>query len=143
MAYSTYLATVPELDVRHIKNDSLTQVGTRRVVSVSHLIAYWVDVQPLGRLLGEAIDGGCKLSDELWHPLQPPTYHPPTSVQWLLSSLSEAWKHVTIRYSFPEDDWYRIEIEKVLGVFRDAANRGHCVVKMLQGTRSVPPKSKF
>jgi hypothetical protein len=82
-------------------------------------------------LLGETIDGGNVLAATLRHPLRPPTCHPPERVRALLILLSEAWEQAMERHPVPPDDWYRVEIEKVLEVFRDAAARGNCIVKLL------------
>lgn len=131
MAYSTYLASISEEQVQRLRTEPDGRLRPSCLVSVSHLIAYWVQIQPLGHLLGEAIDGGFKLSDRLWHPLLQPTYHPPEHVRRILSSLSEACEQAT---SVPilTHDWFGIEIGKVLKVFGDAAAHGYCVVKMLQ-----------
>ena len=117
MAYPTSLASVSEEQVRRLTADPSWTLEHSRVVTVSHLIAYWVQAQPLGRLLGEAIDGGVVLSDALWHLLRPPAYHPPDRVASLLTSLSEAWAQAAAEHPVPADDWYRVEIEKVLDVF--------------------------
>src|SRR3954452_14155435 len=128
MAYRTYLASVSEDQVRRLASDPSGTLDASDTVTVSHLVAYWVQAQPLGQLLGEAIDGGRVLSEALWHPLRPPLYHPPDHVVSLFGLLSEAWNLETARHPLPADDWYRLEIEKVLKVLRDAGGRGHCVV---------------
>ena len=56
---------------------------------------------------------------------------PPERVRALLTLLSDAWEQAMERHPVPPADWYRVEIEKVLEVFRDAAARGNCVVKLL------------
>jgi hypothetical protein len=141
MAYVTYLASVPEDQVRRLASDPSRTLDASVTVVVSHLIAYWVEAQPLGRLLGEAVDGGRVLGDAFWHPLRPPGYHPPDRVASLLRSLSEAWEQAVAEHPLPAGDWYRVEIEKVLTVFCDAAGRGgHCVVSVL-GPPSDPERA--
>ena len=61
-----------------------------------------------------------------------PRYHEPLVVNSLYAKLGEAWQQATALESVAEDDWYRIEIENVLWVFRHAAEHGECVVSVLQ-----------
>jgi hypothetical protein len=131
VAYLTYLVSVPPAEVAALRADGTTSLTPSLKVGVSHLIGYWVQVQPLGQLLGQAIDGGTALSTELWHPLRDPCYHEPEAVQSLLAQLDAVWQQVTTSTPMQEDDWYRIEIEKVLRLFRHAAQRGECVVSVL------------
>ena len=132
MAYGNYLASVLEEQINALRTDPSGTLAPSVVQRVSHVIAYWVGVQPLGRLLGEAIDGGLVLSHALRHPLRSPVYYPPDRVVALHQDLCRAWQLATSEHPLPETDWYRIEIEKVLKVFRDAAERGPCVVSVLE-----------
>jgi hypothetical protein len=132
VAYLTYLASAPPAEVTALRVDHTTLLTPSLVVAVSHLIASWVQVQPLGELLGQAIDGGTELNSALWHPLRPPCYHEPEAVRALHAQLTEAWQRTLAAQSIPEDDWYRVEIEKVLRIFGHAAERGDCVVSALQ-----------
>ena len=132
MAYLTYLASVPQAEIVALKADPAPLLTPSLTVAVSHLIAYWVQVQPLGQLLGQAIDGGTVINSALQHPLRDPCYHELLVVNSLYAKLGEAWQQATAMESVAEDDWYRIEIEKVLRVFRHAAEHGECVVSVLQ-----------
>src|SRR2546423_10635620 len=112
MAYLNHLVSVPRGDVEGLRVDPDVPVTRSLTVSVSHLIAYWVQVQPLGQLLGRAIDGGMAINSKLRNKLRDPCYHDPETVRSLYSQLSEAWRQATSAEPVPPDDWYRIEIEK-------------------------------
>ena len=131
MAYLNFLVAVPEADVLALSRDTSVTLSPSLVVAVSHLIGYWVDFQPLGTLLGEAIDGGLPVSTELWHPLRPPVYHGAEAVRALQLQLADAWQHVLASHSLPDDDWSREETEKVQRLFHHAANRREAVVSVL------------
>jgi hypothetical protein len=132
VAYLTYLASVPHAEVLTLRADDTAMLTPSLMVGVSHLIGYWVQVKPLGQLLGQAIDGGTELQSGLWHPLRAPCYHEPSAVQTLYAQLAAEWQQVTASTPIEQDDWYRLEIEKVLRLFRHAAGRGECVVSALQ-----------
>ena len=130
MAYLNYLVSVPLAEVETLRDDPEAVITPSLSVAVSHLIAYWVQVQPLGQLLGRAIDGGAVINGALRHQLRDPCYHDPESVRARYAELTEAWQATSAR-PIAEDDWYRVEIEKVLRVFAHAAERGECVVSAL------------
>src|SRR4051812_42252100 len=102
MAYLTYIASVPEEQVAAATHDPQRGLKPHLVSVVSHLIGYWLTLQPLGTLLGEAVDGGTRLSHDLWHPLRPPVYQPPYRVVSLYEELSEAWAEATSAQPVPE-----------------------------------------
>src|SRR5947209_2681316 len=110
MAYLTYLASVPLAEVEGLKAEPAASLSPSLKVSVSHLVAYWVQVQPLGELLGQAMDGGTVINSALRHPLRDPCYHEPLVVNSLYAKLSEAWQRATAMESVADDDWYRVEI---------------------------------
>jgi hypothetical protein len=58
MAYLNLLASVPEPEVERLRRDPTFVVTPTLVTGASHLLAYWVQTQPLGSLLGQALDGG-------------------------------------------------------------------------------------
>jgi hypothetical protein len=132
LAYLNYLASVPTGEVAALHADAAILLQPSLLLGVSHVIAYWVKPQPLGQLLGQAIDGGAVLNRELWHPLRVPVYHEPEAVRSLLARLEEAWQGALASRPVREDDWYRIEIEKVLRLFRHAAEHNECVVSVLE-----------
>jgi hypothetical protein len=142
VAYLNHLYSVPLAEVEALRDDPDAPIRPSLSVSVSHLVAYWVQVQPLGRLLGQAIDGGLELNDTLRHQLRAPCYHGPEVVRTLYSLLVSAWLQVTSVEEIPPDDWYRIEIEKVLRVYSHAAERGECVVSMLEPVPVLVVKPK-
>lgn len=131
MAYLSLLASVPESQVLEIRGDASVKLQPSLLVPVSHLLAYWVTVQPLGELLGRAIDGGEKLNEKLTHAFRSPTYHSAQSVSLLHAELTAAW-HEALRNNPSEvtvsDTWYRMEIGKALRVFQHAAELDECIV---------------
>ena len=137
MAYLNYLVSVPLADVEALRADPATPISRSLTVAVSHLVAYWVQVQPLGQLLGHAIDGGTVINPSLRHKLRDPNYHDPDTVRSLFSQLVLAWNAAISAEPIPDDDWYRIEIEKVLRLFAHAAEHGECVVSVLEPNLSI------
>jgi hypothetical protein len=132
MAYLTHLVAVPPMQLAALRTNDAAVLTPSLAVGVSHLIAYWVQAQPLGQLLGQAIDGGTLINKALRHPLRAPCFHEPEAVQSLHVQLVEAWRQGMAAVPIIEDDWYRIEIEKVLRLFRHAVERGECVVSALE-----------
>ncbi len=92
-------------------------------------MAYWVQLQPLGSLLRELIDGGERLRDDLWHPLRVPAAHSPEAVQKLHSLLVEAWGSI---HGKDASDWYAGEISKVIDLLEHANFFQMAVVIVLQ-----------
>jgi hypothetical protein len=131
MAYLTYIGSVCEADVDAIRRDPRLKGNPSFAVAVSHLIAYWVEVQPLGRILGEAVDGGEPVTETLWHPLRPPRVQSRAAVARLHAELDEAWQDLTRSRPVEGDDWYRVEIDKVRRVYDHAAAQGECVLTAL------------
>jgi hypothetical protein len=101
------------------------------VLEVSHLLAYSVRTQPLGGLLGRALDSGTLVHAELWHPLRPPVFHPPAAVAELADAIAQARAEVVDARPAPHADLWADEIEAVLRLFRHAAESGECVVSVL------------
>jgi hypothetical protein len=141
MAFRNYLVSVPLAAVEAVRDGRSDVLTSSLTVSVSHLIAYWVQVQPLGRLLGQAVDGGAVLNNTLRHQLRDPCYHDPDAVRSQYVELSNEWQRTTSAHPVEPDDWYRIEIEKVLRVFAHAAERGECVVSALEPCTGIQFKS--
>src|SRR6266498_1177996 len=137
MAYLNRLASVPFAEVEALRANPNFPITPSLMVFVSHLIAYWVQVQPLGHLLGQAIDGGAILNGALQHQLRAPCCQDPQTVCQLNAELTEAWQQASAVEPVPPDDWYRIEIEKVLRVFAHAADRGECVVSALEPCNDI------
>ncbi|MCE9561626.1 MAG: hypothetical protein K8U57_06185 [Planctomycetes bacterium] len=132
MAFRNHLVSATHAQVEALRGNQIAIITPSLALSVSHLIAYWVETQPLGQLLGQAIDGGEILNSSLRHQLRDPCFHDPQTVRSLYTTLSEAWQQVTASQPVPPDDWYRIEIEKVLRLFAHAAGCGECVVSALE-----------
>lgn len=132
LAYLNFLAAVTESDIQALSKDVSVVLEPSLVVAVSHLIGYWGEVQPLGKMLGQAIDGGVAVSPGLWHPLRPPVYRNAEMVRALHRQLADEWQRVLADQPVPEDDWYRIEIERALRLFQHASDRSESVVSVLK-----------
>jgi hypothetical protein len=127
VAYFNLLASVPEADVERLRGDPAFLLRPTLVSGCSHLLASWVEAQPLGGLLARALDGGEVIRPELWHPLRPPLVHGPAAVRELAEQVGAA----VARESLPEDDWLAAEAGRLLQVLRHAAAAGECVVSVL------------
>jgi hypothetical protein len=131
MAYLNLLASITEPDVQRLRHDPATVVKPSLVLGVSHLLGYWIRIQPLGSLLGRALDGGQPLHPELWHPLRPPGFHPSAVVGELSEAIERAWEECFTREPLPEVNWLAVEIDRLLRVFCHAAAAGACIVSAL------------
>lgn len=130
MAYLTLIASVAEEQIDALRLDSTVVLFPTMIKGVSHLLSYWIKEQPLGYLLGTAIDGGEQLSPDLWHPLRPPMVHRPTFVARLADDLSAAWTSVQQSSTF-EDEWLAFEMQRLLTVMDHAAQTNECLVTAL------------
>jgi hypothetical protein len=131
VAYMTYLAAVsaPEMDA--YREGEQASVGSM-VVGVSHVIASWV-VQPLGKILAEAIDDGEPVSVDAWHPLRAPVWVAPSEVAMRANALSQEWALVSSSGGAGDpSDWYHQEIQKVVDLYQHAAAAGSGVVSCLE-----------
>ena len=129
------MAAVPPEEIDEYRRSGRSRLlVTTDLFTCSHGVAYWVTVQPLGRLLGEAIDGGETLRSDLWHPLRPPIVVEPAEVRQRLVKLEEAFSKYLDELGLTEssEDWYVHEIGHVLGVYRLAAASGAAVVSVIQ-----------
>jgi len=132
VAYGNFIASVPFPQIAALRADPNVLLRPSRMENVSHLLAYWVQAQPLGRLLGEALDGGERLADGLEHPLRPPVMHRPLEVRRLLHVLREALHQATAANRVREIHWFGRDIDKLLAVFEHAAGHGEAVVSVLE-----------
>lgn len=131
MAYGVYLASVPEEQIRLFQKHALPQLQPAFQKDVSHLLAYWVEEQPLGKLLGEAIDGGQRLREDLWHPYIKPRFHLPAEVSALAPKLQAALDQTLKSLPVERHENYSSEINMVIAVFDYATLHSHCVVSAL------------
>ena len=132
MAYLTVIAAVPEAELIRFREGLIETMAASRIERVSHYLAYAVRDQPLGKLLGEAIDGGESLNEDLWHPLRAPVVQNPQTVKNCWHQLMEAWSAVTSEREVAADDWFRIEITRLLEIFAHANRNSECIVSMLE-----------
>jgi hypothetical protein len=99
---------------------------------VSHLVGYWIKLQPIGQALGEVLDGGELLSDAFQHPLRPPKLHLPADVARLHVALREGIKAASTAGEAREIDLFRSDIERLAAVLELAAARGEAVISVLE-----------
>lgn len=72
MAYGTIVASVSKDSVAAYRANRKAQLDSSMSFFVSHLLAYWIQLEPLGNTLGKCINGGERLSSRLWHSLRAP-----------------------------------------------------------------------
>jgi hypothetical protein len=138
MAYLTVVASITEDEVIRYREGLVETMAASRIERISHFLAYAVREQPLGKLVGEAIDGGEPLREDLWHPLRAPVMQNAEMVKNRWYRISEAWSAVVVKKEVVADDWYRIEISKLLEIFAHASRNSECIVSMLALTQSLP-----
>jgi hypothetical protein len=131
VAYFTLMASAAEAEVDALRQDPSRLLRPTLVSGASHLLSYWVQVQPLGQLLQDAVDGGELLHSELWHPLRPPMFHRPLMVRSLTEQVGAAWE--IAKPDIPQDDgdWLVAEVGRLLRLYQHAAAAGECVVTAL------------
>ena len=132
MAYGNYLASISPEQVHLLRQCVTSKLAPTKVVLVTHLTGYWVKHQPLGDLLGRALDGGELLSSVLSHPLRDPKFHTPSEALVLFRDISAVWHEVLMGEPFPEREWFREDIERLLSVFERAVQDKHGVVSLLE-----------
>ncbi len=128
MAYLNLLAAVTEADLARLRADASVLLQPSLVSGASHLLATWIEDQPLGGLLWRALDGGQVIRPELWHPLRPPLVHGPAAVRELAEQVGALVDGLAI----VDDDWLAAEVGRLLRMFRHAAGAGECVVSALE-----------
>lgn len=102
-------------------------------VRCSHILTSWVQPTDLRNLLREAIDGGQTLRSDLWHPLRGPVWHPSITVVGIESRLRSVWSDLLSKHPpLDPNDWYAVEISKVLQVFKHASAAHNGVVSFLE-----------
>lgn len=126
MAYFNLLASVCDDEIEQLRRDPGFCLNPSLVLASSHLIAYWVDAQPLGRLLAAALDDGELIHPEFWHPLRPPVFHRSEHVRELADQIGVAWNAMA-----QGDEWLVTEVRQVMRLFRHAAAGNECVVSAL------------
>lgn len=132
MAYGTIVASVSEESVSAYRADARTVLDTSMSVFVSHLLAYWIQVEPFGSTLGKCIDGGEELAPRLWHPLRVPLVHSPDAVADLANELERAWNETQQKHVAVEDnDFCGPQITNLVKLFVYATANDECVVTFL------------
>ena len=133
MAYLNLLMSVSTSELDALRMDSSYTAKYTELTAVSHLLGYWITTQPLGELLGKAIDGGELINNELWHPLRNPVFHKPADVARLYGEIAAEWNQIPVdRRSTEPFDFFGPEIDKLLSVFKHATVNDECVVSFLE-----------
>ncbi len=95
-----------------------------------------ITIQPLGELLGEALDGGEIINGDLWHPHRKPLFHKPNAVERLRDRITAEWKPIsdTANGEEPYDycTYFGPEIDKLLSIFGHAIDSDECIVSILE-----------
>ena len=130
MAYLKTFASVLVDVVRRLTENASHVLSPSYREFVSHFLAYRVDPRPLGALWGGSIDGGERIDPQAWHPIRAPIVPCPGVVQELFVQIQEEWDVHRADHIFKVDLWYRMEIDKLLAVFRHAAKCDECVVNV-------------
>lgn len=132
MAYGTIIASAPLDAVLAYREKASALLRPSMVIQVSHLLAYWVQIEPLGDVLGQCVDGGEVLAPRLWHPLRPPHLHRPKSVTRLAGELEDAWEHALCQHvDLHDDGFFHPQITKLSELFQHASKYGEAVVSFL------------
>jgi hypothetical protein len=130
MAYLNYLASVEYTEMENVRRGAKPTLSPHIVGAVSHLLAYGVKQQPLGKCLNRILDKGEELSPSFWHPLRAPIIHTPGDASQLLSDLRAAIDTLDPQdKSIYECDY---EIAEILKVLSDATNNNRCIVSVLE-----------
>jgi hypothetical protein len=132
MAYGTIVASVSEGSVAAYQASNKAPLQCSMSIFVSHLLAYWIQVEPLGSTLGKCIDGGVPLASRLWHPFRVPQLHDPVAVIQLANELEHAW-NITKENEIvvQDDDFFGPQISNLVRLFLHAKSRNECVVTFL------------
>jgi hypothetical protein len=133
MAYATLLASVSDDRVIAFREEKLALLEADLSIRCSHQLAYLFLPSELGESLREAIDGGLILRHDLWHPFRQPIWHRSTAVADMESQLRRGWNSLLEKHGpLDSNDWFRIEISKVLEVFGHASASRNGVVSFLE-----------
>ncbi len=81
----------------------------------------------------EAIDGGAVLDKCLWHKFRPPLVHEQADVIRLAAQLKCAWAETLDGPydTLKNDDFFVPQIEKVIGIFEEAAASHELIISAL------------
>lgn len=133
MAYMTLVAAVPQQQIDAIRDDERIMLTPTLVTGVSHLLGYWIQLQPLGGLLARTINGGELLNATFWHPLRPPMFHRPDQVASIACELEQEWATIRRNPGF-HDEWLELEMERLITVLTHARYNASAVVTALGPT---------
>jgi hypothetical protein len=131
VAYLMTIASAPLDEVQRLIANPSHIIRPTRFEFVSHYLAYSVQIQPLGKTIGLALDGGELIHPDLWHPFRPPLVHFAAAVQDLHQRLQHLWAVELAEHEIADDDWYGVEISKLLSVLGYASNANECLVSAL------------
>jgi hypothetical protein len=130
MAYANYLASANWDEIASLRSGFRATIAPTEVITISHLYARAVQVQPLGGRLEEVLDGGEVLSPSFWHPLRVPVVHTPNGVRALATNLRAALTGLETRGQ--KEHVNDTEVAGVLLLLEHAAQSNLAVVSVLE-----------
>src|SRR5690242_6992668 len=128
MAYAVLLASVPDEQILAFREERRQLLEANLSILSSHVLTSWVQPTELRDLLRRAIDGGQILRHDLWHPLRSPLWHPSVAVAEIQPELRRVRNDLLVEHADNPNDWYAVEISKVLQVFEHASDSHNGVV---------------
>ena len=131
MAYSTILASCSKERVAAFRSNQQESLRASRIISVSHILAYWIQLEPLHEILAEVIDGGEPLHRHFKHQFRDDMFHPAHQVPELHLRLKTSHEKALQEHQVPEDDWYRVQIEQMIELLAWASTNGEGVISLL------------
>jgi hypothetical protein len=130
MAYANYLASVDWKEIAGLRSGLKATIAPTTVVTISHLYARAVKLQPLGGCLAEVLDGGEGLLPSFWHPLRVPVVHTPDAVRVLAMNLRAAL--TGLEPGAQKEHLNDPEVSGVLRLLDEAALANLAVVSVLE-----------
>jgi hypothetical protein len=90
-----------------------------------------MEIQPLGRVLAEAIDIGQPLRNEGWHPLRAPVVADPETVMARAMKLEDAWQKAEPQLGGMMAEALSPSINRVRALYAHAAAKNEAVLSFL------------
>lgn len=131
MTYTANLASVASAAIDRYRSGSTSDaLAVSRVEACPHDLSE-IDLQPLGRVLAEAIDIGQPLRNDGWHPLRAPVVADPETVMARAMKLEDAWRQAEPELGGMMADVLGPSINRVRELYAHAAARNESVVSFL------------
>jgi len=131
MTYTATLASVAADAIdRYRTGAASAALAVSRVEECPHDLIE-MEIQPLGRVLAEAIDIGQPLRNDGWHPLRAPVVADPETVMARAMKLEDAWLKAEPQLGGMMADVLSPSIIRVRALYAHAAARNESVVSFL------------